>query len=55
MKHYSEQEIDEKIQTFLSKKLQKYPELSTKPAIEHPTALLRMPKITHSLIWTTVR
>lgn len=27
MKHYSDKELDTKIQTFLSKKLQKYPEL----------------------------
>jgi hypothetical protein len=29
MKHYSEREIDMKINVFLSKKLQKYPELAT--------------------------
>ena len=28
MKHYSDKELDEKIESFLSKKLQKYPELS---------------------------
>lgn len=55
MKHYSEQEIDERINAFLSKKLQKYPELTSKPAVEHPSALLHLPSITHSLIWTTVR
>jgi hypothetical protein len=27
MKHYNEKELDTKIHTFLSKKLQKYPEL----------------------------
>jgi hypothetical protein len=29
MKHYNNQELDAKIHTFLSKKMQKYPELAT--------------------------
>lgn len=28
MKHYNDQELDTKIHTFLSKKMQKYPELA---------------------------
>jgi len=30
MKHYNDNELDEKIESFLSKKLQKYPELASR-------------------------
>lgn len=55
MKHYNEQEVDEKIHAFLSKKLQKFPELAGKPAVEHPVAVLQVPIVAHSLILRMVR
>jgi hypothetical protein len=35
MKHYNEKELDTKIHTFLSKKLQKYPELGDAKQATH--------------------
>lgn len=52
MKHYNEHELDEKIHAFLSKKLEKYPELARKSTVTHPTAMLRVPYVTRSLIWS---
>lgn len=55
MKHYNEQEVDKKIHDFLTKKLQKFPELAGKPAVEHPVAVLQVPVAAHTLILRMVR
>lgn len=52
MKHYNNQEVDEKIHTFLSKKLQKFPELAEEPIEQTQLSTPRTSSLVASLIWT---